>query len=164
MSPDLKEATVYWRRHQQTTRTQCDLCYPGSRAVETLQLQVAESMFPTGLRSKKMNWFTQPKSKEGQWSVELAHSVSRSRDSSDVTRIGLASLLARPSSALDLFSSSNDGLGQLPAHFSLCNIWGDCPFITQYFQRVQSVNLVMYILCFSLSLLALYFGFPGSCF
>lgn len=68
-------------------------------------------MFPTGLSDKKMNWFTPPKLKEGQWSVEPTHGMSQSGDSSDVTRIGLTSLLALPSSALDLFSRSRDGLG-----------------------------------------------------
>lgn len=107
-------------------------------------------MFPPGLSNKKMNWFTQPKLKGGQWSVELTHGISQSGDSSDVTRIRLASFLALPSSALDLFLSSSDGLGQLPSSFLTMRLFGNIAlFLLNITRRVQFVNLVVCILCFS---------------
>lgn len=64
--------------------------------------------------------------------LTYSYSTSQSRAVSDVTRIDLCSLLAIPSSALDLSSSSSNGPWKLPDYFLLYIIWKDCPFITRY--------------------------------
>lgn len=53
-----------------------------------------EHMTHTGLSNKEMSWFTYPKRREGERSVELPHSTSQCRDAGDVTRDGVCSSLS----------------------------------------------------------------------